>query len=258
MENMDTGILTVSLSVVDNTGNLSKRIPSSEQSSYFELKVSDTGEGIDPADSRKIFDPYYTTRPQGVGSGLGLATTMGIVRQYGGQIIVDSRPGSGATFMVYLPVFQEQSDSAGQQQDITAKKPAGGHGRILFVDDEEEILAIGERMFKNLGYAVKTAHSGKEAFDLFSRKPEQFDILVTDMAMPGMTGLMLAKQIFKIRPGFPVVMCTGYSDNIDQDTAMELGIKAYVAKPYELTDLAEAVSSHLQNKENKSIAPALP
>ncbi len=258
MENMDTGTLTVSLSVVDNTGNLSKSMPSLEQSRYFELRISDTGEGIDPADSRKIFDPYYTTRPQGVGSGLGLATTMGIVRQYGGQIIVDSRPGSGATFMVYLPVFQEQSGSSDLQADIPAKKPARGHGRILFVDDEEEILAIGEKMFNNLGYSVTTAHSGKEAFDLFSRKPERFDILVTDMAMPGMTGLMLAKQVFKIRPGFPVVMCTGYSETIDHDTAMELGIKAYVAKPYKLTDLADVVSSHLQNKENRSIAPAVP
>lgn len=252
MEKSDTGVLEVTLSTVEVSQKISDPFMVLEPGSYFELKVSDTGEGIDPSIIGKIFDPYFSTRPQETGSGLGLATTMGIVKNGGGQITVKSELHKGTVFTVYLPIFEEEIEE--RQMHPDEESLMKGEGKILFVDDEAEILVIGERMFKNLGYSVITARSGKEALEIFSRAPQLFDILVTDMAMPGMTGARLTREITNIRPGFPVIMCTGYSETINKETAMSMGVRAYIAKPYKLKDLAISVSNHIHMEESVPVA----
>jgi PAS domain S-box-containing protein len=211
---------------------------------YIRLSVRDTGMGMPPEIFKRIFDPYFTTKEKGVGTGLGLAVVHGIVKKSGGAIKVESDPGRGSAFHIYLPRVDQAAPYPADQPEI----PTGGSERILFVDDEKMLADIGEKVLERLGYDVVSRTSPIEALELFKAKPDRFDLVITDQTMPGMTGDALAKELMRIKPGLPVIICTGYSQIISPARAAEKGIKALVMKPILINDIAAAIRKAL-NKE---------
>jgi CheY-like chemotaxis protein len=208
---------------------------------YVRVSVRDTGGGIPPEIVGKIFDPYFTTKAKGVGTGLGLAVVHGIVRKSGGAIQVESVPAQGSTFHILLPRVEQPSAAQVEPTGV----PVGGSERILFVDDEMMLAGIGQQMLKRLGYDVVARTSPVEALELFKAKPDHFDLVVTDQTMPGMTGDALARQLMRIRPRLPIIICTGYSQSIDEKKAAEMGIRGFVMKPILIDRIAAAVRKAL-------------
>lgn len=237
---------TLSLTIEDIDGD---EIPAESSSplqnrKYVQLRVEDTGTGISEEILNTIFEPYFTTKSVGEGTGMGLAMVQGIVESYGGRIKVDSTPGKGSTFTVYLPT----SDTDEVQSRDTNKTKVTGAERVLFVDDEASIARIGYQFLNRLGYQVTKTTSSMEALDLFRSKPNDFDVVVSDMTMPEMTGDMLVQEVKKIRSDIAVVLCTGYSKRLSQKAIQDLGIKGVVAKPYNKSDLGQAIRSALDSK----------
>ncbi len=210
---------------------------------YLRLTVSDTGQGMTPEVLERLFEPYFTTKEKGEGTGLGLSVVHGIVKNYGGTITAYSEPGKGTTFHVYLPVIQGEAEVSGI--DEVAPIPTGNE-HILFIDDEPALVEIGKQILERLGYKVTTRTSSMEALELFKAKPDQFDLVITDMTMPHMTGERLAGEIINIRSDIPVVICTGYSVRISEEKAKDMGIKAFVMKPFVIRDLAKTVREVLE------------
>jgi len=208
-----------------------------EVGSYVRISVNDTGYGMHPDVIKRIFDPYFTTKEKGVGTGLGLAVVHGIVKKSGGAIKVESEPGKGTTFHIYLP----KADIAAPINTEAPKTIVGGSERILFVDDEKMLVDIGQQVLQRLGYDVVSRTSPIEALELFKAKPNFFDLVITDKTMPGMTGDALAKELISIRPDLPVIICTGYSQTIDHERAKQIGIKAFVMKPILINEIAATV-----------------
>jgi two-component system, cell cycle sensor histidine kinase and response regulator CckA len=204
---------------------------------YIEIKVSDTGTGIAPEIIGSIFDPFFTTKGPGEGTGMGLAMVHGIVKSYGGKISVDSKPGQGALFTIYLPVTRKRQGHRPYQAETL---PAGTE-RILFVDDEAPIAKMGGQTLERFGYTVSIRTSSIEALELFRTKPNDFDLVITDMTMPNMTGDRLAVEMMKIRPDIPVILCTGFSKKISDDSIATIGIRAVAYKPIVKADLAKTV-----------------
>jgi CheY-like chemotaxis protein len=209
------------------------------------LRVSDTGEGMPPDVIERIFDPFFTTKAHGEGTGLGLSVVHGIIASHGGAITVSSEPGKGSSFTVYLPKHQEDGarDSAGGNDAIPR-----GHERVLFVDDEEDIVAIGDRMLAGLGYQVICRTSSREALALFRLNPSAFDVVLTDQTMPELTGLALAKEMLALRPDMPIIMCTGFSHVVDACTAKAAGIRAFTVKPLIKQEIAQAIRGVLDKE----------
>lgn len=206
---------------------------------YVVISVKDNGKGIDPKAADKIFNPYFSTKDKATATGLGLATASGIVKQYNGFIGFESEPGQGARFSVFLPVFEEEKSTREQQKsDI----PVMHSGRILFVDDEQEITTIAKRMLNSQGFSVMAVNSGKAAFEAFMRSPDFFDLMITDLSMPGMTGDVLVKKVLNVQPKFPVIMCTGYSDRFNEEAAKKMGVCEYIRKPYDFKALSDLAS----------------
>ena len=216
---------------------------------YVKLSVKDTGQGIPLEMQERIFDPYFTTKEKGVGTGLGLAVVHGIVKKSNGTIRVESEPTKGATFHIYLPQIELATEAPANQ----ALLPKCGSEKILFVDDEKMLADIGEKILKRLGYDVCSRTSPIEALELFKSKPNYFDLVISDQTMPGMTGDALAKELMKINPGIPVILCTGYSQLINQQRAVENGIKALVMKPILINDMADAIRKVLNTEGNQQI-----
>ncbi len=207
----------------------------------LQLTVSDTGCGIQPAIIERIFDPFFTTKDQGQGTGMGLAVVHGIVKSHDGAINVNSRVGKGSTFTVYLP---RHEDKVLAETKAPYPMPRGS-GRILFVDDEETLADLGKQMLIDLGYEVVSMTNSREALAVFRAQPGWFDLVFTDYTMPEMTGADLARKIMSMRPDIPVVLCTGYSETINEEKAREIGIRAFVMKPFTHRDIAEVVSKAL-------------
>jgi PAS domain S-box-containing protein len=208
-----------------------------EIGSYVKLSVRDTGYGMTSDVIDRIFDPYFTTKEKGVGTGLGLAVVHGIVKKCGGAIRVESELGKGTTFHIYLP----KVDMTASINTEAPKTIVGGSERILFVDDEKMLVDIGQQVLQRLGYDVVSRTSPIEALELFKAKPDFFDLVITDKTMPGMTGDALARELISIRPTLPVIICTGYSQTIDHERAKQIGIKAFVMKPILINEIADAV-----------------
>jgi PAS domain S-box-containing protein len=209
---------------------------------YLLLSVSDTGQGMTPMVLERIFEPYYTTKEKGEGTGLGLSVVHGIVKNYGGTITAYSELGKGSTFHVYLPVIQEKAEAP--EIDEIAPIPTGNE-RILFIDDEPALVEIGKQMLERLGYKVTTRTSSLEALELFKAKPDQFDLVITDMTMPYMTGDKLSREFMQIRPDTPIIICSGYSERISEERAKEMGMRAFVMKPLVMRDLANTIRNVL-------------
>ncbi len=210
---------------------------------FLMLEVSDTGYGMDEDTISNIFEPYFTTKEIGEGTGLGMAVVHGIVQDHNGYIEVESEPGKGTTFQVYLPVSNNKTDLP--LTETEDKKAKGGGESILFVDDEIKIVSIAEEVLSSYGYKVKTFVDGVEAYKEFCDAPDNFDIIITDMTMPSLTGLKLAKKIFKIKPDIPVILCTGHSDLISKKEALSAGIKGYYEKPIRMGELIRTIRTTL-------------
>ena len=215
---------------------------------YIEIKVSDTGVGIAPEIINSIFEPYFTTKGVGEGTGMGLAMVQGVIEGHGGKITVDSQLGKGTTFTIYLPITKKRTD---QMAYVPEELPTGTE-RILFVDDEAPIAKMGSQILERLGYSVTTRTSSIEALELFQAKPNDFDLVVTDMTMPNLTGDQLAIELMKIRIDIPVILCTGYSKKISDETASDIGIKAFAYKPVVKADLAKTVRKVLDESKGSA------
>lgn len=242
------GILEVGLTYMDKKPKDVSFSTEGNAGSCVKLSVSDTGHGIDKALLKRIFDPYFTTKDQEEGTGLGLSVVHGIVKSHGGAITVQSKPGEGSTFNVYLPVTKSETVRESDSGEEALPLP-GGQERILFVDDESALVNMGKQMLERLGYKVDIQTSSTEALELFREKPDEFDLVITDMTMPHMTGEKLAKEIMKIRPEIPIILCTGYSERITEDRAKKMGIAEFAMKPLLVHDLAEAIRRALDNQK---------
>jgi len=205
---------------------------------YLLLQVSDTGQGMAPEVMERMFEPYFTTKSIREGTGMGLAVVHGIVENHGGGIAIDSKPGQGTTFEVYLP-------SVGSEGiDLTAVSAAElprGHERILLVDDEEVIVRMAQKMLKLLGYEVTSFCSSVEALEAFGKQPEKFDLVITDQTMPYLTGGELAQKLLEISADIPIVLCTGFSDILNREQALAIGIRAYISKPVTIQVIAGTI-----------------
>ena len=223
--------------------------PDLDPGAYVRLSVRDNGHGIKPEEMPRIFDPYFTTKNKSEGTGLGLSVVAGIVKTHGGAVTAASVPGQETVFSVFLPaVDRKPAEAAGP-----VPGPPGGRERILLVDDEPAIAEIGRRLLERLGYAVETRTSSVEALELFKAKPERFDLVISDMTMPNLTGDRLALELMAIRPQIPIIICTGYSEKMTESRAREMGIRAYVMKPLLLDALAKTVRSVLDEAQAGSV-----
>lgn len=210
---------------------------------YLCLVVSDTGCGMDKATLERIFEPYFTTKEQGKGTGIGLALVHGIVKGHGGYLSVYSEPGQGTSFSLYFPVC---CDAEGQSPKIMDARIPHGSERILLVDDEEDVLKMLTEMSEHLGYRVMAVSDSTEAYALFCSTPEEFDLVVTDQTMPGLTGTVLAQKILALKPEMPIIICTGFSETLTDGKARELGLAGYIMKPVVMGDFARVVRRALE------------
>ena len=212
---------------------------------YARLSVSDTGIGIPKEQQEKIFEPYFTTKERGEGTGLGLSVVHGIVSAHKGKIVLSSQPGRGSLFQVYLPL--DEREPGPEIRSETPGELPGGTETILVVDDEEAIVNMVRQFLERLGYTVTPCYSSPEALKAFQAAPDAFDLMITDMTMPGLTGLQLAGKLFKIRSDLPVILCTGYSDSVSEDSIWEHGLAKYLKKPIKQEELAFSVRQVLDS-----------
>ncbi len=234
------GTLKVSLQRVEIDGEEVAGEPTTFTGPFIVLSVSDTGCGMDQVTKERIFDPYFTTKEIGEGTGLGLAVIHGIIESCNGFIKVESEPGQGTTFQVYIPALEETVAAPRQDTGKNRVLPAGTE-RIMVVDDEDAILKLHETLLKRLGYKVTSTTDSRVALAKIRNHPEQFDLIITDQSMPNLSGVELAREVLKIKPMMPIVLCTGYSSIISEKEALALGIKKYAKKPVAIKELAEIV-----------------
>jgi signal transduction histidine kinase/ActR/RegA family two-component response regulator len=209
---------------------------------HLRLLVKDEGCGMEASVLDRIFEPYYTTKEQGKGTGLGLSVIHGIVKNHRGDINVKSIPGKGTIFQVYLPLIENLEHAAELEPTNGAAK---GEERILLVDDEEQIVAMERQMLENLGYRVTARTDSQEALKVFAEHPHNFDLVITDMTMPYMTGDQLAQKMLDIEPNIPVILCTGFNEIITEEKALAMGIQKFVMKPIVKNDLATTIRTVL-------------
>ena len=210
---------------------------------FIQLSISDSGTGIAPTVKEKIFDPYFTTKETGKGTGMGLAIVHGIVKSYKGFITLYSEPGEGTAVHVFLPVIEkEQLPEIGDVEPIPV-----GIDRILFIDDEKILAEMGKSMLERLGYQVTVRNNSIEALETFQNQPDLFDLVITDQTMPGMTGADIARRMIQIRPDIPIILCTGYSTVISEEKAKSIGIKEFAFKPLSKKDMAVLIRKVLDN-----------
>jgi signal transduction histidine kinase/ActR/RegA family two-component response regulator len=217
-----------------------------EPGHYMRLTVRDTGAGMPPDIMDRIFDPFFTTKGLGEGSGLGLSVVHGIVKQHNGYITVESEPGRGSTFTVYIPQIAGELETDAVSDD---EIPTGAE-RILFIDDEKALVEVGEDILAELGYDVTSRMNGKEALTLFKADPSRFDLVITDQTMPEMTGVELAKELLTLRADMPIIMCTGFSYVVDADKAKAAGIRAFAMKPLTKREIARTIRKVLHGQSS--------
>ena len=243
------GLLDVTLGMEEIEPEMLSLYPDLKPGKYVKLSVRDTGTGIPPAIIGRIFDPFFTTKKREEGTGLGLSVVYGIVKDYGGSITVRSEPGAGSTFIVHLPAIDRETESKAAPAHILAE----GSERVLFVDDQAILVDMGREMLEGLGYQVVAATSSAEALTIFRAQPARIDLVITDMTMPGMTGKDLAKELLKIRPDLPIILCSGFSELITEDEAKRIGIKEFLMKPLSLRTIARVVREVLDSGKSKPI-----
>jgi PAS domain S-box-containing protein len=236
------GTLEVRLEPFSHRAAYETDYPGLATGEYLRLTVRDTGHGMDRAVMERIFDPFFTTKGKGKGTGLGLSVAHSIVKSHGGTITVDSEPGRGTTFQVFLPRLENVSAPAEKHLTLPLR---GGKESILLVDDEEELVYAGRKMLERLGYQVVTAIDGREAFARFIAEPDRFDLVITDQTMPHMTGEVLAREMLNVRADLPIILCSGRGacddDELYTKRAREAGIRELVSKPYEREEMSRII-----------------
>ncbi|HCY83664.1 MAG TPA: hypothetical protein DHV36_00850 [Desulfobacteraceae bacterium] len=238
------GVLTVALSEIELDELTVTQFQEISAGRYIQLSVSDTGHGIPDAARARIFDPYFTTKEVGKGTGMGLAVVMGIVKNHNGAISVYSEAGKGTTFKVMLPMAKGRASGLTDIPDVLP----GGSERILFVDDEKALAAIGKSLLESLGYTVETMTDAPSALARVREKPSRFDLVITDMTMPGISGETLTREVLAVNPGMKLILCTGFSSRIDREKALSIGAHCYMEKPIVKRELALAVRRALDGK----------
>ncbi len=237
------GVLKIDLKNVELSSDDMVRYPELQPGSYVMLTVKDSGHGIDASIQNRIFDPYFTTKDAGKGTGMGLSVVHGIVKSHGGTISVASVPGQGSTFNVLFPRLERETNSP-----LKEDKPLPrGEGKILFVDDEEFLADLAQQMLKRIGYEVTACVDPINALNVFRENPKIFDLVITDLAMPTMSGDKLAREMIAIRPEVPVILCTGFMERMSREKFLQMGVKELLKKPLVIRDLAEAIARVLKS-----------
>ncbi|MFT5730496.1 MAG: signal transduction histidine kinase/ABC-type amino acid transport substrate-binding protein [Desulforhopalus sp.] len=231
------GKLDISLKEVTLSNEDLVHEPDVTNGTFIQISIGDSGTGIAPTVKDNIFDPYFTTKETGKGTGIGLSIVHGIVKNYGGFISLYSELGEGAVFHVFLPVVEKEALT---ENEMNGQIPIGCE-RILFVDDEELLAQMGKSMLERLGYHVTVRTSSLEALETFQNQPDKFDIVITDQTMPGMTGSDLSRKMLQIRSDIPIILCTGYSTIISEEKAKAMGIKEFAFKPLAKKDIAKLI-----------------
>ena len=235
--------LTLRLTSADLGPDVALDHPSIIPGRFMRLSVADNGQGMDQETLNRIFEPFFTTKEKGEGTGMGLSVADGIITRHGGAITATSTVGQGSQFDVYLPL---STDQPARPEAVEGPLPSGSES-ILMVDDEVFIVDLVTQMLESLGYTVITCTSAIEALDLFRKDPQTFDLVITDMTMPQMTGDILSRNLLSIRPEIPIILCTGYSQYLDEFQAKKIGIKEFVMKPIVIKNLATAIRNALDN-----------
>jgi PAS domain S-box-containing protein len=243
----EKGVLKISLHEVELGEEETSLKGNMQPGTYTMLSVSDTGKGMSQEVKERIFDPFFTTKEVGEGTGMGLSVVHGIIEGHGGLITVDSTPGEGSTFKVYFPVVD---DSVMPKRDIVPLRNKGDE-HILFVDDEKSLVELAVEMLQLHGYTVTSKTNSVKALETFAADPDNFDLVITDQTMPNMTGDELSSELFKIKPGVPIILYTGYSSKISAEMAKELGIAEYFLKPFDMEHLVRSVRKVLDSKKQQ-------
>lgn len=238
------GTLEVTLAGVHLDSDFAAQYANVTPGPYLRLSVKDTGHGMTPEVRSRMFEPYFTTKAQGEGTGLGLAVVYGIVNSYGGAISVYSEPGKGSVFHVFFPRIDER---ASIRPELFGPLPTG-RGRVLFVDDEEIILDLGAKMLERLGYDTVAVGSSRRALEVFREDPEGFDLVITDQTMPEITGAEMTREILASSPGTPVILCTGFSESMDEEKAMAIGAAGFLMKPVILSEMARVIRQAMEGR----------
>jgi CheY-like chemotaxis protein len=231
---------TIKFRVDESSEGLPVSAPSGR---YLRLSVEDNGRGMDDETLRRIFDPFFTTKEVGHGTGLGLSVVHGIVEQHDGFITVQSRPGAGTTFQVFLPVTSE-SIAAPVPEVATAASGIGE--KILVIDDEAVVLKVTRSMLERLGYVVDGQTEATAALAAFQAAPHSYRLAITDFAMPHHDGVALAQKFWALRPGFPIILYSGYGSRLTHEEAVRMGFARLLSKPFQLAALADAVKQALE------------
>jgi PAS domain S-box-containing protein len=238
------GLLEVDLEEVSlDHGDLPHH-PNLTPGAYVKFTVSDTGHGMDQEVMSRIFEPFFTTKEVGEGTGMGLAVVHGIVKSNNGEISVASRPGAGTTFTILLPKIASEVETA--SEEVSSPFPTGNES-ILFIDDEEMLTRMIRKMLTKLGYRVVVQSNSAEALKIFRSQPEKFDLIITDQTMPQMTGMQLARECKRVRPDIPIILCTGHSEKVSEETIKAAGINLLLMKPIVMRNLAETIRRTLEN-----------
>ena len=231
------GTLTIGLNQTQFEDDFQTHMKAVPSGTYAHLRVADTGHGMDAQTLDRIFEPYFTTKEKGEGTGLGLFVVHGIVNQFNGWMDVTSKPGQGTTVSIFFPVMETEAEVDSKQ---TGMIPSGTE-TILLVDDDAQIVEMTSQMLAALGYRVIPAASADDALRLFSDIPNNVDLVITDQTMPEMTGEMLIRRLRELRPDLPTIICTGYSETMDMQKAREQGIDAFLMKPVDMMDVARTI-----------------
>jgi len=231
------GVLSVDLANVRLEPANPARPPELQPGSYVRLSVSDTGCGIAPQVMGRIFDPFFTTKHASEGAGMGLAVVHGIVKAHGGAITVSSEPGEGSTFSVYFP----RVDAASAPIRAGAESISTGSGRILFVDDEEIQIRSWKPALERFGYRVTAQSDSLKALAMMRARPDEYDLVILDQTMPGITGAKLAEAMLGLRPDLPIILCTGFSEDVDEKQARGMGIRGFLMKPFKIQELTSMI-----------------
>jgi PAS domain S-box-containing protein len=248
------GVLEVRLDEIDLDEETAKNYNDINSGPYLRLTVNDTGHGMAPELMKRIFEPYFTTKKLGEGTGMGLAVIHGIVKSHGGDISVRSELGKGTTFQVFLPYLGERK-MAPQKQ--AADKIPGGCEQILLVDDETRLVEAVGGILKKMGYRVKEISNPLDALALFREQPGQFDLVISDVTMPHLTGLQLAREIRGINPDIPIILCSGFGSAVTREQIKTLGISHFITKPINRSNLARVIRKVLDSKpENHPYPPS--
>jgi len=242
------GKLKIELSSIEIIEEENSDYPDLRPGPFLQLSVKDNGHGMNEETAKRAFDPYFTTKEKELGTGMGLAVVQGIVKSHGGAISIRSQVGEGTSIDIVFPRIDDEILL--ETEDF--KDLPKGTEQILFVDDEEPLASLGKHMLERLGYTVAAKTSPKEALNLFQKKPGNFNLVITDLTMPNMTGDTLAVKLMQIKPGIPVVLCTGHSDYFTKEKALSIDIKGFLMKPHSMRELATTIRTVLDGKKNET------